>query len=48
MQDNDKYICDDRPIEPSERIKKMTESELEDEFQRLFGEYLNEDAGNQN
>ena len=44
MQDIDKYICDDRPIEPSERIKKMTETELEEEFIRLFGKYLNENA----
>lgn len=35
-------ISDDRPIEPSERIKNMTDEELEEEFQRLFGDICDE------
>lgn len=40
---NDEYICDDRPIEMSEKIANMTDEELEAEFQKRFGEYVNED-----
>lgn len=36
----DEYICDDRPIPVSDRIKNMTEEEKAKEFQRLFGKYL--------
>ena len=35
-------ICDDRPIEASEEIKKMSEEELEQEFQRRFGDICDE------
>lgn len=33
------YICDDRPIEMSKEIANMTDSELEEEYQKRFGEY---------
>lgn len=36
-------ISDDRPIEPSERIKNMSDEELEQEFQRLFGDILEDE-----
>ena len=31
------YICDDRPIPISEEISKMTDEEIEKEFQERFG-----------
>ena len=34
------YICDDTPIEISERLKKMSDDELKKEFQKRFGNYL--------
>lgn len=37
--DREEYICDDRPIAPSEKIAKMTDAELEVEFQKRFGKY---------
>lgn len=33
------YICDDRPIEVSKEIADMTDEEIEEEFQKRFGEY---------
>jgi hypothetical protein len=36
--DRNIYICDDRPIEMSDRVKNMTEDELDKEFARLFGD----------
>ena len=35
----DEYICDDRPIEVSEEIKKMTDEEIEEEFKKRFSDY---------
>lgn len=34
------YICNDNPVEESERIKRMSEEELEKEFLKLFGDYI--------
>lgn len=39
---NKDMICGDRPIEPGERIKNMTDEEIEEEFQRLFGDICDE------
>lgn len=36
------FICDDRPIEIPERIKKMSDEELKKEFQKRFGDYLDD------
>ena len=36
---NDEYICDDRPLEESERVSAMTDEEVEKEFNILFGKY---------
>lgn len=36
---NNDYICNDRPIEASEQIKKLTDEELEREFEKRFGKY---------
>ena len=33
------YICDDRPIEVPDEIANMTDSEIEEEYQKRFGEY---------
>lgn len=33
------YICDDRPVEVSEKIKKMTDEEIEEEFKKRFSDY---------
>lgn len=38
---NDEYICDDRPVDASERIASMTDEEMEKEFNILFSEYIN-------
>ena len=38
------YICDDRPIPISEEISKMTDEEIEKEFQERFGMFA---TGNQ-
>lgn len=38
----DEYICDDRPIEVSERIQKMTDEEIEKEFKERFSDYEKE------
>ena len=35
-------ICDDRPIEPSEEIKKMSEEALEQDMQRRVGDIRDE------
>lgn len=35
------YICDDRPIEIPEKIKNMSDEELKKEFQKRFGDFLN-------
>jgi hypothetical protein len=35
-------ICDDRLIEPSEYIKNMSDEELEEEFQKRFGDICDE------
>lgn len=35
--DND-YICDDREIKISDRIKNMTDEEIEEEFKKRFGD----------
>lgn len=40
---NKDRICDDRPIEPSEEIKKMSEEELEWEFQKRSGDICKEE-----
>ena len=33
------YICDDRHVEVSEEIKKMTDEEIEEEFKKRFSDY---------
>ncbi len=33
------YICDDRPVEVSEEIQKMTDEEIEEEFKKRFSDY---------
>lgn len=38
------WICDDRPKPLNTKIATMTEEEIEAEFQRLFGQYLPENA----
>lgn len=38
------WICDDRPKPMSPEVAAMTEEEIEAEFQRLFGQYLPENA----
>ena len=37
---DDTYICNDNPVPVSERIKKMTDEELEKEFQERFGKFI--------
>ena len=37
---NKDFICDDRIVEPSDRIKNMTTEEIEKEYQKRFGEFL--------
>ena len=36
------YVCDDRSIELSENFKNMSDAEMEQEFQLMFGQYLND------
>lgn len=38
--DNNDFICYDREIEPTEKIKNMTEEELEAEFYKRFGDII--------
>ena len=38
------WICDDRPKPLNPKIAAMTEEQIEAEFQRLFGQYLPENA----
>ncbi len=33
------YICDDRPVEVPEKIAKMTDEEIQQEFEKRFAEY---------
>ncbi len=37
------YVCNDNTIEPSDRIKNMTEEQIDLEFDRKFSKYLDED-----
>lgn len=34
------YICYDGPLPENPRIKNITKEEIEEEFIKLFGEYL--------
>lgn len=34
------WIINDNPIEPSDRIKNMSDEELEEEFHRIFEDYI--------
>lgn len=43
---NDEYICDDRPIEKSARIKNMSDEEFEIEFKKRFGKFVSEKDDN--
>lgn len=36
------WICDDRPIKIDEDLKKMTIDEINAEFLKLFGEFIDE------
>lgn len=36
---DNEYICDDRVVEVSEKIAKMTDEEIEQEFKKRFVEY---------
>ena len=37
----DEYICYDGPLPVDPRIENMTREEIEIEFHKLFGQYLN-------
>lgn len=43
VDDDEDYICDDREKEMCDEVKNMSKEELEEEFQRRFGEYIEED-----
>ncbi len=34
------WIINDNPVEPSDRVKNMSDEELEREFHRIFGDYI--------
>ena len=38
------WICDDRPRPMDTEVAAMTDEELEDEFQRRFGQFLPKNA----
>lgn len=40
------FICDDMPIPISETIKNMTDEEIDEEFEKRFGFYLESGAQN--
>lgn len=42
------YICDDRPVEVPEKIAKMTNKEIEQEFEKRFVEYKERTGYNEN
>lgn len=41
--DDEDWICDDREKEMCDEVKNMSKEEREEEFQRRFGEYIEED-----
>lgn len=41
---NENNICGDRPIEVPEHIDKMSSGEIDKEFEKRFGKYLNEET----
>ena len=38
----EEYICYDGPLSPCPEIENMTDEEMEKEFQKRFGKYLEE------
>lgn len=44
MKLHDDYICDDTVVDCKEVLKGMTLQEIESEFQKLYGKYLNKDG----